>query len=268
MVPYTKHNHLLEDNYIMTDLTYIAHETIKYYFNDDFSFPLEDSTKINAALLEATTIDEYLVFLIEGYINVTLEDRLEKYFVELIKDDWFHKWPLVRWAYASRLLYNKKASKKDIERAVSILLPLAQEGYPNAMCDIAYCYCYGIELERSYERAMCLWISAAKRGHQRAKEILKWEYEMSRWKELSEELKLFFINRLVWIFVEDHKIRVEGTTLYPDALLPDAAKVWHKMYNEHKKLYKLVCQKAYLRHTGHLCWSNEDNPYSIGLKLK
>lgn len=249
-------------------INYVSREIIRHYFGDDFRFPVENNVKLNTALIEATTIDEYLVFLMEGYINATIEERLEKYLMELIKGDWFHQWPLVRWAYASRLLHNEKASEQDIEYALSILLPLAQEGYPNAMCDIAYCYCYGVGLESSYERAVCLWIAAAKNGYKIAKENLEWEYESRRSKELSEELRLFLVNRIIWIFVERHDIRVEGSTIYPDKLSVDATKVLKKLCNEHKRLFKVVQEKAYLRHCGQLCWSYDDNPYNIGIKLK
>ena len=252
----------------MIDYSYIFNDTIKYYFGDEFRLPPENCDEVNTTAIEAMTIDEYLVYLMKGYINVTLEERLEKYLVELIKDKWFHQWPLVRWAYAFRLLYNEKSSDQDIEHAVSTLLPLAQEGYPNAMCDIAYCYCYGIGLERSYERAVCLWIAAAKKGYQRAKETLKWEYELSRSKELPEELRLFLVNRILWIFIEEHNVRVEHFTIEPDGLSVEAVNALSKICHEHKRLCKAVRLKAYLRHAGQLCWDEKDNPYSIGIKLK
>ena len=132
-------------------------DTVKYYFGDEFCLPIDSCANVNTTTIEATALDEYLVYLINGYINVTLVERLEKYFLELIKDKWFHQWPLVRWAYATRLLYNPKTSGKNIKRAVDILLPLAEEGYPCAVGDLAYCYRYGIGVERSYEKAICLW---------------------------------------------------------------------------------------------------------------
>lgn len=138
----------------MVNYSYIFNDTVQYYFGDGFRLPIERCDKVNATVIEATAIDEYLVYLINGYINVTLVERLEKYFLEMIKDEWFHQWPLVRWAYASRLLYNPKASEKKIKRAVEILLPLAEEGYPCALGDMAYCYRYGLGVERSYENAI------------------------------------------------------------------------------------------------------------------
>ena len=197
----------------MIDYNYVASDTIKYYLGDTFCFSTGNNIKVNTALIEATTLDEYLVRLIEGYINVTIEERLEKYLIELIKDEWFQQWPLVRWAYASRILNHKKSSDRDLEHAVSILFPLAQEGYPNAMCDIAFCYCYGVGLERSYERAVCLWIEAAKKGHQSAKESLKLEYSLSRSKELPEELRFFLLHRILLIFIEERNIPVENSSI-------------------------------------------------------
>ena len=128
----------------MIDYEYIFKETISYYFKDDFSLPPMDKIKVNTRMVVATTLDEYLVRLNIGFINVKLEERLERYFVELLKDEWFHQWGPVRWAYATRLLYNPKASDGDIRHALDIIIPLANEGYPNALNDLAYAYCYGI----------------------------------------------------------------------------------------------------------------------------
>lgn len=252
----------------MIDYSYVFNDTIKYYLGDEFRLPLENCDEVNTTAIEATTMDEYLVYLIKGYINVTLEERLEKYLVELIKDEWFHQWPLVRWAYASRILNHKRSSERDLERARSILFPLAQEGYPNAMCDIAYCYCYSVGLERSYERAVCLWIEATKKGYRDAKESLKLEYSLSRSKELPEELRFFLLHRILLIFIEEHNIPVENSSIDISELPLEILKELKKIYSEYKRLYKWVGEKAYLRHCGQLCWDSEDNPYSIGIKLK
>ena len=128
----------------MIDYEYIFKETIGYYFKDDFSLPPMDKIKVNTRMVVATTLDEYLVRLNKGFINVMLEKRLERYLVELLNDEWFHQWAPIRWAYATRLLYTPKASDEDIRRALDIIIPLANEGYPNALNDLAYAYCYGI----------------------------------------------------------------------------------------------------------------------------
>lgn len=252
----------------MIDYNYIFNDTIKYYFGDEFHLPLDNCNKVDATVIETATIDEYLVFLMKGYFNATVEERLEKYLLELIKDEWFHQWPLIRWAYATRLLYKPKPSKKDIKRAVERLLPLSEEGYPCAIGDMAYCYRYGIGVERSYEKAICLWVMASKKGYHKACDCLKLEYELLCSKELSEELRLFLVNRVLWMFIEEHDIRVVNSIIYPEGLSADAAKTLNRICSEHKRLCKVVQEKAYLRHCGQLCWSSKDNPYNIGIKVK
>jgi hypothetical protein len=255
------------------DYLYIFNDTIKYYLGDRFHLPYESRDKVIRDIIEpATTIDEYIVSLIEGYMNAEVEERLERYIIEVIKEECFHKWPLVRWAYATRLLYNQKASKKDIKRAVEFLQLLSEEGYPCAIGDLAYCYRYGEGVERSYEKAICLWVMASRKGYKKAHDFLKSEYELSCSKELPEELRLLLVNRILWLFIGEHNIPVAHyvtySVIYPDGLSEKVAKSLNKIYNEHKKLCKVVQDKAYMRHCGQLCWSSEENPYNIGIKLK
>ena len=252
----------------MIDYRYILNDTIKYYFGDEFHFSLECSDKMKTSVIETATIDTYLVLLIEGHMNVTIEERLERYLMELIKDEWFHQWPLIRWAYASRLLYNPKSSKKDIKRAVEILKSLSEKGYPCAIGDMGYCYRYGIGVEQSYEKAICLWSMASRKGYHKVYECLKWEYESNYAKELPEELRLFLVNSILWIFVEEHGLRVENNVIYIEVLSEYDNKTLTKIFNKHKRLRKAVQEKAFLRHCGQLCWDSKDNPYNIGMKVK
>ena len=252
----------------MIDYEYIFKETIGYYFKDDFSLPPMDKIKVNTRMVVATTLDEYLVRLNRGFINVILEERLERYLVELLKDEWFHQWTPVRWAYATRLLYNPKASNGDIQRALDTIIPLANEGYPNALNDLAHCYCYGIGVERSYEKAICLWIIASTKGQYNAQEALKWEYNMSRSNELPEELRLLLIRQLIRIRAAENNIRLTDFKPELDGVSLGISKILRKLYNEHKRLCKVVENKVNLRQTNSLWYSAEDNPYSVGTKWK
>ena len=247
---------------------YIFNDIIKHYLGDGFPMLTKNDNKVNTTAFEATTIDEYLVFLIKGYINVTLDERLEKYLFELIKDKWFHQWPLVRWACATRFLYNSKTSEKALARIVEVLMQLCKEGCPCALSDMAYCYRYGIGVEASYEKAICLWVLASRKGYHKARDCLKMEYELRRSKELSEELRLLLVNNILRIFIEEHSLYVKDYTICPDGLSVDAYKRLRRICNENKKLYKTVRERAYLRHCGQLCWSDEENPYNIGVRAK
>ena len=252
----------------MIDYEYIFKETISYYFKDDFSLPPMDKIKVNTRMVVATTLDEYLVRLNMGFINVKLEERLERYFVELLKDEWFHQWGPVRWAYATRLLYNPKASDGDIRHALDIIIPLANEGYPNALNDLAHCYCYAAGVERSYEKAICLWVIASTKGHYYAQEALKQECYLSRSKELPEELRLFLVRQVIRVLVRENNVRVTDSGPELDGVPSGARTILKKLYSEHKRLCKAVEVKAHWRQANDLWYSVEDNPYNVGTKLK
>ena len=252
----------------MIDYEYIFKETISYYFKDDFSLPPMDMIKVNTRMVVATTLDEYLVRLNMGFINVKLEERLERYFVELLRDEWFYQWAPIRWAYATRLLYNPKASDEDIRRALDIIIPLANEGYPNALNDLAYAYCYGIGLERSYEKAICLWVIASTKGQYHAQEALKQEYYLSRSKELPEELRLFLVRQVIRVLVRENNVRVTDSRPELDGLPLSVSTILKKLDNEQNRLSKTVQEKMRLRHCKTLWYNPEDGPYSVGTKWK
>ena len=252
----------------MIDYEYIFKETISYYFKDDFSLPPMDKIKVNTRMVVATTLDEYLVRLNKGFINVRIEERLERYLVELLNDEWFHQWAPVRWAYATRLLYNPTASDGDIRHALDIIIPLANEGYPNALNDLAHCYCYRIGVERSYEKAICLWVIASTKGQYHAQEALKQEYYLSRSKELPEELRLFLVRQVIRVLVRENNVRVTDSRPELDGVPLGARTILKKLYSEHKRLCKAVEEKAHLRQANALWYSVEDNPYNVGTKWK
>ena len=54
----------------MIDYEYIFKETISYYFKDELSLSHMNKMKVNTREVIATTLDEYLVCLNKGFINV------------------------------------------------------------------------------------------------------------------------------------------------------------------------------------------------------
>ena len=243
-------------------------EMMNHYFEDEHRLAWKRELDIKTQLIKTTAIDDYLVHLIEGYINVTIEERLEKYLMELIKDDWFHQWPSIRWAYATRLLYSDKATEDEINLALSILLPLSKNGHPGAMCDIGYCYCYGLGVERSYERAMCLWITSSLKGYSKANEFLVVESELTRSKSLTDEISFFLADRVFCAFIEEYKVPVENKTFILDSYSKAIQQRGKELFHKYQKLLKAVNNKTLLRHTGELCWGKSENPYSISIKLR
>jgi hypothetical protein len=252
----------------MIDYEYLFKETLGFYFKDEFSLPSMDKIKVNTRMVVATTLDEYLVRLNKGFINVTLEERLERYFVELLKDEWFLQWAPVRWAYATRRLYYDKATEKDVRQALDIIVPLANKGYPCALDDLAHCYYYGLGVERSYEKAICLWIVASAKGRHRAQDALKSEYHMSRSKELPEELRLLFIRQITRVLIQENKLRVKDSKLELDGLPLRISTMLRKLDNEQKRLCKKVQEKMRLRNCNTLWYNPEEGPYSVGTKWK
>ena len=81
----------------------------------------------------ATTIDEYIKLLSMGYINTGIREELDVYIDELLKDKWFHQWPLVRFELASRELdrktevnySKKKKTEETLDYELDILSSLA-----------------------------------------------------------------------------------------------------------------------------------------------
>ena len=123
---------------------------------------------------------------------MTLREGLNTYWLELLENEWFLRWPLVRWSYASRLLHGA-GCRTNKKKALKHLLPLVKEGCPGALYDIGFCHRYSGSLELNYERGICLWIESSKRGYYTAWEELYKEFDLKLYKELGDELRLFFL---------------------------------------------------------------------------
>ena len=251
----------------MLEYDTVFDETMRYYLGDEYSFIREKNNQFKTEKLKTKVIDEYLLYLIEGYINVEIDKKLERYLIRVLDEEWFHQWTAIRWAYGTRLLKSKQPSKKNIARAISILLPLAKEGDPRAMCDLADCFCYSIGVEGSYEKAICLWIVSSQMGYCAAHEKLKLEWESKSAKNLPEELRFFLTDSILRIFIEEHNVRVENSVIQTEGLSEYETETLVKIFNKFKRLSKAVSNKAHLRYAGNLWWSEEESPYSIGVKL-
>jgi TPR repeat protein len=246
----------------------VFEETLEYYFGSEHYPKQKTLGSFELSEKEAIALDEYLACLINGCINVQIRPNLEKYLMELIKDEWFHQWPMIRWAYATRLLHKEKASAKSLKHAVELLLQLADEGFPGAMCDMAECYCHGIVVDRSYERAICLWVAASRQGYKEAHTQVKLEYDTPRSKELTDELRLFLVNRRLWILIEEKNLRDENGVICPEKLTEGYQRMFYKLFEEHSKLLDLVSKKICFRYAEKLSLSDDDNPYSIGRSIR
>ena len=210
----------------------------------------------------AVTLDGYLLSLVRGFINTSLKTDLDKHVMELLEDEWFHRWPLVHWAYASRLLYGI-GCRKNVKRAVSILLPMAEKECPGAMYDIGYCYMNGLGLEKSYTKAIYYWIKASAAGFISAKQDLKTTYfygNREDYKGLPPELRLYFVYEVINIYMEE-----KGAT--EDNLATKLSKkelgILKKLCSETTRIEKEISKRSRLREIHRFFWGDDDNPYKI-----
>ena len=209
---------------------------------------------------QAYTLDEYIMLLILGFINVDLRRGLDKYLMELLEDEWFHQWPLVHWAYASRLLYMAK-SERASKKAVELLYPMAEVKCPGALYDIGYCYMNAKGLEKSYPRAIYCWVLACDLGYIEAENKIKQEYNYgSDYKKLPEELQLAFLNQVINLKLKDNK--ADADTIFNKLDDKEYEKL-KKLYRKVERLEKMVSKKKVLRDTSRLFWDDEENPYIL-----
>lgn len=236
-------------------------EVLSHYMGKNFPVDVKRVENYKTTKMEASTLDEYISFLIEGYINIELCSDLDNHLMDLLENKWFHQWPQVYWSYASRLLHGK-GIRRSTKRATKVLLPMAKEGHPGAMHDIG-CY-YRLTNSRkefNYELAICLWLESSKKGYLEASKSLNDDYDNTiayRW--LPEELKLFFLNELYMLYFRNNN---NDPAEVVKNLNEQELKRFKGICNEGKKLQKVISERAFMRNTTRLAWNDEENPYKI-----
>ncbi len=241
------------------DYREIYDKVFSHYLGEQYFSFTEQTEEYKTEKKEVNTLDEYIWLLSRGYINVELHSDLSKHLMELLEDDWFFQWPLVRWTYASRLLYGT-GHRKVVKRAVEILIPLVKEGCPGAMFDIGFCHRLSEGLELNYEKTICLWIESSKMGYRKAWESLYIDYITGQYKNLIDELKFFFLYELFIRFPENKGCTWED---FEKHLSEKDIEVLAKIYREGKRLDKIVSKNFRSYSTASLFWDEENNPYKI-----
>lgn len=217
-------------------------------------------------LVQAGTLDSYLMFLVKGFINVEIRSDLDQHIMELLEDEWFYQWPLVHWAYASRLLHGVGCRKsiKNKKKAIDILLPMARNGCPGALYDIGCCYMNGWHLEQSYVKAIYCWTMASGKGYAPAKKALSkeyWEGQYSRYEEtFPVTLRYAIVCANINTFIETNGITERNIT---EKLSPLGRKEFKMICKKMKLLEKEIATNAPLLMTASLFWDDENNPYKI-----
>ena len=226
-------------------------------------YPLiEGFEKYNTETVSASTLDEYLMFLVKGYINVSLRSGLSMHLMDLLEDEWFFQWPLIHWAYASNLLRGI-GCKKDIKRAIDILLSMARNDCPGALYDIGCCYMNGWGVETSYAKALYCWLKAWEKGYRKAKDELKSEYWTGRFNEHEEvptDVKHAFICEIINWFVTERNLTEMNINDKLDNRDKNALK---KLDRQLKRLEKELIKETPLRVSAKLFYDDDNNPYKI-----
>lgn len=223
---------------------------------------IEGFEKYNTEIVSASTLDEYLMFLVKGYINVSLRSGLSMHLMDLLEDEWFFQWPLIHWAYASNLLRGI-GCKKDIKRAIDILISMARNDCPGALYDIGCCYMNGWGVETSYTKALYCWLKAWEKGYHQAKEELKLEYWTGRFNEHEEVptyLKLSFISNFHDWFMADRNLTEANID---DKLDTQGKNAYRKLCTQKKRLEKKLIEEAPLRESAKLFYNDDNNPYEV-----
>lgn len=151
------------------------------------------------------TLDSYIYELSCGCACPELPKELEKHFMELLEDDWFWQWPLVRYKYAKMLLYGYcdysgeivRDIEEDRQRAMEILMPMAKAGFAPAECDIGWCYMCGVHFQRDYETGVTWWMRASEHGFDEGHNSLTYQYTCGDYKQLPDAKRKEFLAEIV-----------------------------------------------------------------------
>ena len=141
------------------------------------------------------TLNEFINDLVQGYAGAILPCDLEKHFMELVQDEAFFQFPLIRYKYAHMLILGYWVSDdfrtqtclhqgEDRDLAKEILLPMAEEGLAPAQYDIADWFCFG---DGKIEEKVKWILKASKQDYMPAVEKLKTFLALGTREKLSVE---------------------------------------------------------------------------------
>ena len=140
---------------------------------------------------------------------------------------------------------------------------LAKEGYSGALFDIGWCYRFGEYFEFDYEKGICLWIEASKRGCRAAGARLKTDYEIKMYKQLGDDIKLFFLHEIMMICVREKGLQIKNNVIDISSLDDIEIKELKKINYERKKILKSVSKNYNMRKLTSLFWDYDEGPYKI-----
>lgn len=151
-----------------------------------------------------TTINQCLNELMQGYADADVYKELGKHFMELMADEFFLQWPLVRYKYASNLLYGyfdgryeDNYIEGDEDLAIKILLPMAEAGLATAQYDVGRYYEFA---KQDLDLALEWIVRASKQEYHYAHKYLRSLWYSSFYEKLSISSQKIFFSELTRIY--------------------------------------------------------------------
>lgn len=218
--------------------------------------------KYNNGNAYSETIDEYLMYLVNGYINARIRPDVDMHLMELLEDDWFYRWPLIHWCYASRLLRGT-GCRKNVKRAVEILLPMAKKGCVPALYDIGCCYMNGWQLDLSPVRALCCWTIASNMGYHEARKAVGLVYEgkiRQRYDMLPIQYQHLFLLEVAEYIIDEYG--VDEANVYSERMTP-YRKMLLDVQKELKRVDKALEKQMPMIVASNLFGDAIENPYKV-----
>ena len=154
---------------------------------------------------EPTTINQCINDLANGYADASVYMELEKNFMELLEDEWFHQIPLVRYKYASMLLhgyfdgiYEDNYIEGDPDLAMEILQPMAEAGLVTAQYDLGWGFHY-CNSDSECEAKVKWMLKASKQDYYRAHSYLASTFTKVDYGKFSIETQKDFLSEIARI---------------------------------------------------------------------
>ena len=253
-------------SYEMFDEDALCDEILKHYLEPEYYMATKRSLPCVTTKKTATTLDEYVKLLAEGYINVEIREELDQYVDVLLENEWFHQWPVVYWMYIHRAYdrkvyapYKKDYVAESVEAEIKILNALAKEGWPGALADVGRCS--NRIPGKDFERRICMWIYAYRRGYLTAGGYLFAYLRSAEYEQLCDELKMFMLDGAVGWFLDNNGATESN---YKETLSGWPLKRTRELLNQSKCMRALVVEKVMMRDTaGRLFWPEGESPYEI-----
>lgn len=256
------------NDYGLLDENALCDELLKHYLEPEYYMATKRPLVCVTTKKEATTLDEYIKLLSEGYINVEILEKLDKYADELLENEWFHKWPLVQWVHMHRAFdrktavdYKKRRSQESVAAEIRTLDFLAKNGWPGAMADIGRCGFIGKIPGKSFEQCICMWIYAYRTGYMTAGAYLFAQLKTKEYMQLCEEIKMFVLEGAIGWFLDNNDATESN---YKEILSGWPLERTRELLNHRKCMRKIVADRALIRGTaGRLFGPEGESLYEI-----